>query len=246
EKRKRKGITMQQALDFMTHRNYFAAFMVEKGFADGMVSGITTSYPETIRPALQIIGKQDRWNIVSGMYILSTIKGMLFFADTTVNMNPTADQLVEITLQTSEAVRKFGIIPRVAMLSYSNFGSVKGRIPELVQQAVHRLHKENPDLIVDGDIQADFAINTEKMKEYFPFSRLVGGAANTFIFPYLTASNTAYKLVQEVIDQEPIGPVLNGLRKSVHVLQLASSVTEIVNMVTIAVVDAQNKADDIH
>ncbi len=246
QKRKRKGITMQHALDMMTNRNYFAAFMVEKGLADGMVSGITTSYPETIRPALQIIGKQDRWNIVSGMYILSTIKGMLFFADTTVNMNPTADQLVEITLQTSEAVRKFGIVPRVALLSYSNFGSVKGRIPELVQEAVQRLHNEHPDLIVDGDVQADFAINTDKMKEYFPFSRLVGGAANTFIFPYLTASNTAYKLVQEVIEQEPIGPVLNGLRKSVHVLQLASSVTEIVNMVTIAVVDAQNKAIELH
>lgn len=246
QKRKRKGITMQHALDMMTNRNYFAAFMVEKGLADGMVSGITTSYPETIRPALQIIGKQDRWNVVSGMYILSTIKGMLFFADTTVNMNPTADQLVEITLQTSEAVRKFGIVPRVALLSYSNFGSVKGRIPELVQEAVQRLHNEHPDLIVDGDIQADFAINTDKMKEYFPFSRLVGGAANTFIFPYLTASNTAYKLVQEVIEQEPIGPVLNGLKKSVHVLQLASSVTEIVNMVTIAVVDAQNKDIELH
>lgn len=241
EKRKRKGMTMPNALDLMNHRNYFAAKMVEKGLADGMVSGITASYPETLRPALQIIGKKDQWSVVSGMYILSTIKGMLFFADTTVNMNPTADQLVEITLQTAEAVKNFGINPRIAMLSYSNFGSVKGRIPELVQQAVKRLHQEHPDLIVDGDLQADFAINPGKLKEFFPFSHLVDGGANTFIFPYLTAGNTAYKLVQEVIEQEPIGPVLNGLRKSVHVLQLGSSVTEIVNMVSIAVIDAQCK-----
>lgn len=234
---------MPRALELMSHRNYFAAMMVEKGMADGMVSGITASYPETIRPALHIIGKQDRWSVVSGMYILSTIKGMLFFADTTVNMNPTDDQLVEIALQTAEAVRNFGMVPRIAMLSYSNFGSVKGRIPELVQSAVKRLHSEHPDLIVDGDIQADFAINPDKLKEFFPFSHLVGEGANTFIFPYLTAGNTAYKLVQEVIEQEPIGPVLNGLRKSVHVLQLGSSVTEIVNMVTIAVIDAQCKND---
>lgn len=245
DKRKRKGMTMPQALDLMTHRNYFAAMMVEKGMADGMVSGITASYAETIRPALQVIGKKEQWSIVSGMYILSTIKGMLFFADTTVNMNPTADELVEITLQTAEAVRNYGMTPRIAMLSYSNFGSVKGRIPELVQQAVGRLHREHPNLVVDGDLQADFAINPAKLKEFFPFSRLVDGGANTFIFPYLTAGNTAYKLVQEVIEQEPIGPVLNGLRKSVHVLQLGSSVTEIVNMVTIAVIDAQCKNDDL-
>ncbi|GAB6278948.1 MAG: NADP-dependent malic enzyme [Lentimicrobium sp.] len=239
EKRRRKGVTYVMACERMHHRNYFGPMLVETGFADGLVSGLTTSYPDTIRPALQIIGKQDRWNVVSGMYILHTIKGTLFFADTTVNLNPSPETLVEITLQVAEAVRNFSIEPRVALISYSNFGSVKGNIPSKVQQAVSILHNNYPELIADGDIQADFALNSEMMKEYFPWSRLADSPANIFIFPYLTAGNAAYKLVQQLTDQNAIGPVLLGLKKPVHVLQMGSTVNNIVNMVSLATIDAQ-------
>ncbi len=244
EKRKRKGITMTIARELMHHRNYFGPMLVETGVADGMVSGMTTSYPETIRPALRVIGKQDRWNIVSGMYILNTAKGLLFFADTTVNMNPTPEYMAEIALQTAESVRSFGITPRVAMVSYSNFGSVKGAIPTKVSQAVAILHKNHPDLIVDGDIQADFALNAEMLTEYFPFSKLAGAPANVFVFPYLTAGNAAYKLIKELSDHDAIGPVLLGLKKPVHILQMGSTVSNIVNMVTLAVIDAQCKQNE--
>lgn len=240
EKRKRRGVNQQLSLDFMTHRNFFAPSMVENGYADAMISGLTTSYPETIRPALRIIGKKNNSKIISGMYIMLSKKGPFFFADTTVNMNPSVETLMEITLQTAEAVRAFNIEPRIAILSYSNFGSVEGNIPIKVRETVARLHAEYPDLIVDGDMQANFAINNEMLKEHFPFSKLAGGGpANTLIFPYLTAGNIAYKLMQELGGSEAIGPVLMGLDKSIHVLQMGSTVNEIVNMTAIAVIDAQ-------
>jgi malate dehydrogenase (oxaloacetate-decarboxylating)(NADP+) len=223
----------------MTHRNYFGPSLVNNGFADAMISGITTNYPTTIKPALRIIGKKENTKIVSGMYIMLTRKGPVFFADTTVNMNPSVETLVEITLQTAEAVRQFNVIPRIAILSYSNFGSVEGNIPLKVRETVAMLHRDHPDLIVDGDMQANFALNEEMLRENFPFSKLVGGPANVLIFPYLTAGNIAYKLMQELGGATAIGPVLMGLEKAVHVLQMGSSVTEIVNMVTIAVIDAQ-------
>ena len=244
EKRKRKGVTRTIARELMQHRNYFGSMLVETGVADGMVSGLTTSYPETIRPALRVIGKMDKWNVVSGMYILNTSKGLLFFADTTVNMNPSPEKMAEIALQTAEAVRSFGITPRVAIVSYSNFGSVKGDIPTKVSQAVALLHKNYPELIVDGDLQADFALNAEMLQEYFPFSKLVGEPANVFIFPYLTAGNAAYKLVKEISEHDAIGPVLLGLRKPVHILQMGSTVSNIVNMVTLAVIAAQFKQNE--
>ena len=239
KKRQRRGVNAQLALDFMTHRNYFAPSMVENGYADAMISGLTLSYPETIRPALRIIGKKKGQNIISAMYIMLTKKGPFFFADTTVNMNPSAETLVEITLQTAEAVRAFNIEPRIAMLSYSNFGSVEGNIPLKVREAVSILHRDHPELIVDGDMQANFAINNEMLTEHFPFSKLAGAPANTLIFPYLTAGNIAYKLMQELAGAEAIGPILMGLDKSIHVLQMGSSVNEIVNMTAIAVIDAQ-------
>ncbi len=242
-KRKRRGVNLAGARDMMTHRNYFGPSLVENGFADAMISGLTSSYPATIRPALRIIGKKKGANIVSGMYIMLTKKGPFFFADTTVNMNPNVETLVEITLQTAAAVRQFNVEPRIAMLSYSNFGSVEGNIPILVRQAVEILHRDYPDLIVDGDMQANFALNNELLKENFPFSKLADGPANTLIFPYLTAGNIAYKLIQELGGAEAIGPILMGLNKSVHVLQMGSGVAEIVNMVTIAVIDAQGNAD---
>ena len=239
-KRQRRGLTAQVAMDSMGERNFFAPSMVENGYADAMISGLTTGYPETIRPALRIIGKGKNINRISAMYIMLTKKGPFFFADTTVNMNPTTETLVEIALQTARAVRSFNIEPRIAMLSYSNFGSVEGKIPFQVRDAVAILHRDHPTLIVDGDLQANFAINNEMLAEHFPFSKLVGGAANTLIFPYLTAGNIAYKLIQELAGAEAIGPILMGLDKSIHVLQLGSSVNEIVNMTAIAVIDAQN------
>ncbi len=241
-KRKRRGVNLAGARDMMTHRNYFGPSLVENGFADAMISGLTSSYPATIRPALRIIGKKKGANIVSGMYIMLTKKGPFFFADTTVNMHPNVDTLVEITLQTAAAVRQFNVEPRIAMLSYSNFGSVEGNIPIMVRQAVEILHRDHPDLIVDGDMQANFALNNELLRENFPFSKLADGPANTLIFPYLTAGNIAYKLIQELGGAEAIGPILMGLNKSVHVLQMGSGVAEIVNMVTIAVIDAQGNA----
>lgn len=239
EKRKRRGVNMVAALEMMAHRNFFGPSLVENGFADAMISGLTSNYPTTIRPALRIIGKKPGARIVSGMYIMLTKKGPIFFADATVNMNPDTDKLVEITLQVADMVRQFNVEPRIAMLSYSNFGSVEGRIPLLVRDAVAKLHQEHPTLIVDGDLQANFALNNTLLRESFPFSKLVDGPANTLIFPYLTAGNIAYKLVQELGGAEAIGPILLGLNKSIHVLQMGSSVTEIVNMVTIAVIDAQ-------
>ncbi len=241
DKRKRRGVTLSSAKDRMLHRNYFGPMLVETGYADAVISGLTRNYPDTIRPALQIIGKRKDARVISGMYMILTKKGPFFFADTTVNMNPDEDTLIEITLQAAEKIKEFNITPRIAMLSYSNFGSSEGRIPVLVRNTVAKLHQDYPDLIVDGDIQANFALNNAMLRENFPFSKLIDGPANTLIFPYLTAGNVAYKLIQEMAGFEAIGPILMGLNKSVHILQLGSSVSEIVNMVAIAVIDAQQK-----
>jgi malate dehydrogenase (oxaloacetate-decarboxylating)(NADP+) len=239
EKRKRRGVTKVAALDNMIHRNFFGPSLVNNGFADAMISGLTSNYPDTIKPALRIIGKKKNTNVVSGMYIMLTRKGPIFFADTTVNMNPTAETLVEITLQAAEAVRQFNVVPRVAVLSYSNFGSSEGDLSLKVRETVAMLHRDHPGLIVDGDLQANFALNNEMLRENFPFSKLADGPANVLIFPHLSAGNIAYKLMQELGGATAIGPILMGLDKAVHVLQLGSSVSEIVNMVTIAVIDAQ-------
>jgi len=239
QKRQRRGVTVTSAKDKLHHRNYFSPMMVQSGQADAMVSGLTRNYPDTIRPALEIIGKKKDANLVSGMYIINTKKGPIFFADCTVNKNPTAEQLVEITLQTTYAVEQFKITPRVAFLSYSNFGSNDGRVPSLQREAVSILHRDYPDLIVDGEMQANVALNPEMIDENFPFSKLAGGAANILIFPYLSAANIAYKLLQEMGKYEVIGPVINGMDKSVHILNMGSSVSDIVKMVMISVIDAQ-------
>ncbi|MBI1223469.1 MAG: NADP-dependent malic enzyme [Bacteroidetes bacterium] len=241
EKRKRKGVSQYLAKKLLRERNYYGTMMLEHGEADVLISGLTVNYANTIRPALQIIGTEPGINKVAGMYIMNTKKGPLFFADTTVNPDPSAEDLVDITRLVAREVKAFNIEPRIAMLSYSNFGSAEGRVPSGIQQAIQTLHRENPELVVDGDIQANFALNEEMLKENFPFSKLNGQAANTFIFPNLAAGNIAYKMLQELNVAEAIGPVLLGLNKSVHILQLGSSVREIVNMVTIAVVDAQLK-----
>ena len=178
------------------------------------------------------------------MHVLFTKKGPYFFADTTLNRNPTVETLVEITLQTALAIKKLNIEPRIAMLSYSNFGSSEGDIPDKVRQAVDYLHTHHPNLIVDGDVQANFAINNQLLAEHFPFSKLAGKSPNTFIFPTLTSSNIAYKMMQELGSVEVVGPILMGLNRAVHILQMGSTVNEIVNMATIAVIDAQAKGTE--
>jgi len=241
EKRQRKGSTMLEAQSFMRQHNYFGVMMVEKNLADVFISGLTRKYPTTIRPALEIIGRQDGVRIVAGMYIMMTKKGPVFFADTTVNTKPSAQDLVDITLLTANTVKEFNIVPRIAMLSYSNFGSTDNEQTKMVRDAVAILHRDHPDLIVDGEFQANFAMNVGIRNELFPFTKLGSEAVNTLIFPDLSSGNITYKLMQEMGEVEAIGPVLMGMKKSVHVLQLASTVREIVDMVTIGVVDAQNK-----
>jgi len=239
EKRQRKGVTLGDAKQTMLNRIPFGAMMVETGYADAMVSGITKNYATPIKPALQIIGMQEGVRKAAGMYIVTTKKGTFFFADTTVNVDPSAEDLVDITLITAQAIRKFGITPRIALLSYSNFGSSEGESPDKVRKAVDYLHKNHPDIIVDGEVQANFAVNKTLLKEQFPFSSLVDKNVNTLIFPNLSSGNIAYKLMQELGGAELTGPILLGLKKPVHVLPLGCSVNEIINLATIAVVDAQ-------
>ena len=241
EKRKRKGVNAAEALKTMYFRNYFGAMMVETGEADALISGLTRSYPETIRPALQIIGKEPGVKKVAGMYILLTKRGPLFFSDTTVNFNPTAEEIVEITELTAHTMERFNIKPRIALVTYSNFGSAKGEDAEKMNRAVEILQQKHPDLIVDGEIQAHLAFNTELLRQNHPFSKLVDEGANTFIFPNLSAANIAYNLMSEAAGFDAIGPILLGIRKPVYVLQLGSSEREIVNTVAIAVVEAQGK-----
>lgn len=242
EKRQRKGLNAYEARKVMRDRNYFGCMMVETGEADAYISGLTKNYTNTIVPALRVLGMHRDINTVAGMYIISTKKGPLFLADTTVNLNPTAEELVQITLLAAEEIKRFNIQPKIALLSYSNFGSAKGETPRKTAEAVRILHEKYPDLIVDGDIQANLALNNDLMKDNFPFSKLVDQGVNTLIFPNLESGNIAYKLLQETGNFEAIGPVLLGMKKPVHVLQLGSSIREIVNMVTIAVVDAQERA----
>lgn len=241
EKRKRKGLTLYEAKKLMRDRNYFGSMMVMEGEADALISGLTRNYAQTIRPALQVIGTRDDATKVAGMYIMLTKRGPLFFADCTVNVNPTAEDLVDITTLAANAVQQLNIQPRIAMLSYSNFGSTKGEEPEAVAKAVQMLRTKYPGMIVDGEMQANFAFNTELLKDNYPFCELIQGGANTLIFPNLSAGNIAYKMLQSLGAGEAIGPILLGLKKPVHILQLGSSVREIVNMVTIAVIDAQSK-----
>ena len=237
--RQRKGMTHQGAQEAMLNSNYFGVMMVNIGAADAFISGLSNDYPETIRPALEIIGAEEGIKRVAGMYILSNKKGNYFLSDTTVNLNPTQDQLVDIMGLTARAVRFFDVEPRMAGLSYSNFGSAKGEVPEKMAKAVAQAKKQWPDLLIDGEIQANVALNKEVLQESYPFSKLAGTFANTLIFPNLESGNIAYKLLMEFGGAEAIGPILMGMRKPIHVLQRGSSVSDIFNMTAIAVVDAQ-------
>lgn len=239
EKRKRRGISPADAEQFMLRRTYFGAMMVETGKADCLISGLTRNYPDTIRPSLQIIGRREGISKVCGMYILLTKKGPLFLSDTTVNFNPTVEELVEITELTANSVEGMGVKPRIALLTYSNFGTADGEDAEKMRKATAILRGKHPDWVVEGEMQAHLAFNTDLVKQQYPFSDLAEEGANVLIFPNLSAANIAYNLLKEVGDLEYIGPVLLGLKKPVHVLQLGSSVREIVNMVAIAVTQAQ-------
>ena len=240
KKRQRKGVTQFEARKLMRERNYFGSMLVEMGDADALVSGITRNYPSTLRPALQIIGTEEGVDKVAGMFVMNTKKGTLFLADTTININPSAEELANIAKLTAKTVKRFNMKPRIAMLSYSNFGSSQTIGSKKITEATELLKKENKNMVIDGEIQADFALNKEKRDNVFPFSDLKENA-NTLIFPNLEAGNIAYKMIQELDDAEAIGPILIGMKKPVHILQLGCSVREIVNMVTIAVVDAQTK-----
>ncbi len=241
EKRKRKGLNKYEAYKIMKDRNYFGCMMVEEGEADCMISGLSRNYPDTIRPALQVIGTEDGVKKIAGMYIMFTKRGPLFLADTTVNFNPTSEELAEITLLVAKEVVQFNIKPRIAMLSYSNFGSSDSAEANLVRKAREIVKQKAPNLICDGEVQAFLAFNKEILKENYPFTELLNGDVNTLIFPNLAAGNVAYNLLQEVGGADSIGPVLLGLKKPVHVLQLGSNIRSIFNMVLIAVVDAQQK-----
>jgi malate dehydrogenase (oxaloacetate-decarboxylating)(NADP+) len=245
EKRQRKGYTLHEAEVAMRNRNYFGAMMVEAGDADALITGVTRNYKDSVRPSLQVIGMDTQHKMIAGMYIVMTKKGAYFLSDTTINQDPSAEDLVKIAVLTYDAVKQFGVEPRIAMLSYSNFGASKGAEAEKVREAVKILHEKYPHICVDGEIQGNFAVNTKLRMSKFPFTKLGDQQTNTLIFPNLAAGNIAYKLIQEIGETEAIGPVLIGMKKSVHVLQLGSSVREIVNMATIAVVDAQLKQSEL-
>jgi len=240
-KRQRKGFNKYEANKIMRERNYFGCMLVETGEADALISGLTRKYPDTIRPALHVIGMEEGAKRVAGMYIINTKRGPLFLADTTVNFNPTSEELAEITMMVAKEVRLFNIEPRIAMVSYSNFGSSPTPEAQMVSKARELVKKMDPTLIVDGEIQAAMAFNQEILRDSYPFSELIGEEVNTLIFPNLSAGNIAYNLLQEVAGFDAIGPVLLGMKKPVHILQLGSTVRQIVNMVNIAVVDAQHK-----
>ena len=239
EKRKRKGTSLLDAKKWMRERNYFAAMMVNEGEADALVTGYSRSYPSVAKPIIELIGKSEGVEKVAATNIMMTARGPMFFSDTAFNINPTEADLVQITRMTDRVMRIFDIEPNLAMLSYSNFGSAKFESPSKSSNAVAYLHKHFPEIIVDGEIQADFALDMESRDEKFPFSKLQNKKVNGLIFPDLNSANISYKLIRRLNNIETIGPVVMGLKKPVHILQLGCSVDEIVNMVCVAVVDAQ-------
>jgi malate dehydrogenase (oxaloacetate-decarboxylating)(NADP+) len=245
EKRKRKGMTYDEAVEKVCQRDYFGALMVETGEADAFISGFSRKYADIIRPALQVVGVKEKFNHIAGMYILITKKGAIFLADTTVNMNPSPQTLVDTTLLTASEVKRFNIEPRIALLSYSNFGAFKGEgSPVKVKEAVQMLHEKYPGLMVDGEMQANYALNGKLRQKRYPFNKLGDTDANVLIFPNLSSGNITYKVLQAMGTDETIGPILMGMKKPVHILQRDSSVREIINMVAIAVVDAQSVSEE--
>ena len=243
DKRQRRGYNPYEAHNEMKKRNYFGCMMVETGDADAVISGVSRKYTQTIKPALQIIGTNGPGQKVSSMYLMLTKRGPLFFTDTTMIPQPTSEELVDIAYQAAKAVKQMmNIEPKVAFLAYSNFGSSDDAEPALVRKAAALMKQNYPEIISDGEIQANFAFNQDELKENYPFSDLIGNEPNVLVFPTLTSANIAYKLLQVMKSGEAIGPIILGMKKPVHILQMGSSVREILNMITIATVDAQIKS----
>jgi malate dehydrogenase (oxaloacetate-decarboxylating)(NADP+) len=239
--RQRRGVTLSEARTLIDDRNIFASMMVRMGDADALVAGVSQHFPETIRPALQIIRVREGLHKVAGCYPMVTLKGELYFlADTSVNVEPTAEDLVEIALCAAQEARRFDLVPRVAMLSFSSFGSAQHPSCDKVRKAVELLHKADPTLIVDGEIMADAAVSPEMLEQTYPFSSLKGGA-NVLIFPDLASANIGYKLLKTIGGCETLGPILMGMSRPVHLLARGAEVEEIVNVVAIAVVDARER-----
>ena len=241
KQRKRRGITKLAAEKLMRERNYYAAMMVNQGDADALISGYSRSYPTVVKPMMELIGMAKGASRIAATNLLMTDKGPLFLSDTAINVDPTAEDLINITRMTGKVVKMFGLDPTIAMVSYSNFGSSINKSAGKIREAVSFLHEHYPDLVVDGELQTDFALNKEMRKDIFPFSKLNGKKVNTLIFPNLDAANITYKLLKELNKADSIGPIMMGMRKPVHILQLDASVDEIVNMTAVAVVDAQEK-----
>ena len=239
--RKRRGISLLDAQKLMRERNYFAAMMVNEGQADALVSGHSRSYPSVVKPILQLIDKAPGVSLVATTNMMMTARGPMFLSDTAININPSAEDLAKIAIITATAAKMFGVDPVIAMVSFSNFGSSTNESATKVRDAVNFLHKNHPEMIVDGEIQADFALNPEMLKAKFPFSKLAGKKVNTLIFPNLESANITYKLLKELNKVDSIGPIMLGMDKPVHIFQLGASVEEMVNMVAVAVVDAQEK-----
>jgi malate dehydrogenase (oxaloacetate-decarboxylating)(NADP+) len=239
--RQRRGISLLDSQKWMRERNYFAAMMVNQGHADAMVSGYSRSYPSIIKPILQLIDRAPGISLVATTNMMMTNRGPMFLSDTAINPNPSADDLAKIALMTAKTVRMFGIEPVIAMISFSNFGSSNNPSANKVRDAVKFLHDNHPEIQVDGEIQADFALNSDMLKNKFPFSKLAGKKVNTLIFPNLESANITYKLLKELYKVDSIGPIMLGMDKPVHIFQLGASVEEMVNMVAVAVVDAQEK-----
>ncbi len=241
ETRKRKGTTYLDAQKWMRERNYFAAMMVNKGEADALVTGYSRSYPSNVKPMMELIEKAPGVTRIATTNMMLTKRGPIFLADTAINPNPTADDLAKIALMTAKTVRMFGMEPVIAMVSFSNFGSSDNESALKIRKAVAFLHENYPDLIVDGEVQSDFALNPELLSSKFPFSKIANKKVNTLVFPNLDAANITYKLLKELNKVMSIGPIMLGLDKPVHIFQLGASVEEMVNMAAVAVVDAQEK-----
>jgi malate dehydrogenase (oxaloacetate-decarboxylating)(NADP+) len=239
--RQRRGISLLDAQKLMRERNYFAAMMVNEGEADALVTGHSRSYPSVVKPMMQLIDKAPGASIIATTNMMMTARGPMFLADTAININPSADDLAKIAVMTAKTAKMFGVEPVIAMVSFSNFGSSPSDSAAKVREAVAYLHKNHPDMIVDGEIQVDFALNAEMLSAKFPFSKLAGKKVNTLIFPNLDAANITYKLLKELNKSDSIGPIMLGMGKPVHIFQLGASVEEMVNMAAIAVIDAQEK-----
>ena len=241
QERKRKGVTLYDAQKLLRQRNYYAAMMVKQGDVDAMITGYSSSYPSAVKPVLEVIGSAPNVQKVAAANLMNTNRGPLFLADTSINIEPTAKELAKIALMTARTVRLFGMEPVIAMISYSNFGSSKNPQADRVREAVSYLHKFYPELAIDGELQADFALNSDLLKSKFPFSKLAGKKVNTLVFSNIDSANITYKMIKELNKADNIGPIMMGMKKPVHVLQLGASVDEIVNMSAVAVIDAQQK-----